>query len=193
MQVLAKVTGPLDAPRGPDVLHRVTVRPQWLDLGATLELELPRNLTCAGCDGGGCDACERSGALTLRGRKEPPEIVEVVLPRRAPEAEPPSAVLPQSELPASSKRRVVRIPERGGFAPEGSELPRGHLLIALVEGDEPGPGIVAVHLPEVAPLEAAPELPVASAARRPMAVTIVAVAVVLFVALLVLARLLGWG
>jgi len=49
----------------------------WIAAGATIEIELPRNLACASCSGGGCDTCERSGAVTIRGRKDPAETVEI--------------------------------------------------------------------------------------------------------------------
>ena len=46
-------------------MHRVEVARDWFQSGARLSIELPRNLTCAGCHGGGCDACLRAGAITL--------------------------------------------------------------------------------------------------------------------------------
>lgn len=78
-----------------------------------IELELPRNLVCATCDGGGCDSCERSGAVTLRGRGEPADLLRVTLPGEQSEA------------------FVIRLPERGGLPPLGSGLPRGHLLLRV--------------------------------------------------------------
>ena len=78
-----------------------------------VELELPRNLVCATCDGGGCDSCERSGAVTLRGRGEPADLLRVTLPGEQSEA------------------FVIRLPERGGLSPLGSGLPRGHLLLRV--------------------------------------------------------------
>ena len=78
-----------------------------------VELELPRNLVCATCDGGGCDSCERSGAVTLRGRGEPADLLRVTLPGEQSEA------------------FVIRLPERGGLPPLGSGLPRGHLLLRV--------------------------------------------------------------
>jgi hypothetical protein len=86
----------------------------WLERGETVEFELPRHLTCAACDGGGCDVCQRSGAVTLRGRHELGESVEVSLPRGA-----------------RDEAFLIRIPERGGLPPEGSTLPRGHLLLRI--------------------------------------------------------------
>jgi hypothetical protein len=119
--VLAKVTTrTLDVPRGPDVIHRIRVPRAWLEAGDMVELELPRNLTCAACEGGGCDTCERAGAISLRGRQEPPEILSVTLPKRQPDVD--------RELRAV----VIRIPEQGGLPPEQGEiLPRGLLLLRV--------------------------------------------------------------
>src|SRR5687768_2457120 len=103
-EVLARVTSrAVEGPRGPDVLHRVRVRRDWLTVGEVVELELPRNLACAGCGGGGCDTCGRSGAITLRKRSEPAEVVEITLPARR-----------SDELP-ESHGLTLRIPEQGGL------------------------------------------------------------------------------
>jgi hypothetical protein len=37
----------------------------WGQPGAELEIDVPARVTCARCDGGGCDACDRTGALRL--------------------------------------------------------------------------------------------------------------------------------
>ena len=69
-EIVAEVLGrvvqaELESPRGPDASHRIRVPKDWLEQGAIIELELPRHLTCRACEGGGCDICERSGAVTL--------------------------------------------------------------------------------------------------------------------------------
>jgi len=118
-EVLARVTNrTLNVPRGPDVLHRIRVPSAWLESGEVIEFELPRNLSCAACDGGGCDTCARAGAISLRGRDELPEILSVTLPMRRPDAE--------GEL----RGVVIRIPEQGGLPPEHG-LPRGLLLLRV--------------------------------------------------------------
>jgi hypothetical protein len=129
-EVLARVTTrTLDVPRGPDVVHRIRVPHAWLEAGDTVELELPRNLSCAACDGGGCDLCERAGAITLRGRDELPEIVQVTLPvRKADSAGAPRGV-------------VIRIPEQGGLPPAEAELPRGLLLLRVEPAELADPGV----------------------------------------------------
>jgi len=95
----------------------------WLKRGAVVELELPRHLVCAACDGGGCDTCERSGAVTLRERGEPADLVEVTLPGEHGEA------------------FVIRLPERGGLPPLGSGLPRGNLLLRVEPSAQPDPSV----------------------------------------------------
>jgi hypothetical protein len=84
-----------------------------------VEFELPRHLTCAACEGGGCDPCERSGAVTLRGRGDPIELVELSLPKGD-----------------RDEPFVIRLPERGGMPPAGSDLPRGHLLLRVEPCEE---------------------------------------------------------
>lgn len=168
MAVLAKVTGATErVDRGPDVKHRVQVLTAWVEREATVELELPRHLACARCDGGGCDACGGSGAITLRGRKDPAELITVTLPRAA----------------SDGRGTVVRIPELGGPASEAGG-PRGNLLLAVVAGavaDE------RVRLLSSEEPEAELELAVVPPARpRPSIVLPVAVAAI--AALLVI----GW-
>jgi hypothetical protein len=106
------------------VLHRVKVRREWLVRGEVIELELPRNLACAACGGGGCDRCGRSGAITLRQRDELAEVVEITLPARAADEAPDSLGV------------TLRIPEQGGLPEPGSDLPRGLLLLTVVPGAE---------------------------------------------------------
>jgi hypothetical protein len=130
-EVLARVTTrTLDVPRGPDVVHRIRVPRAWLESGEVIELELPRNLSCAACDGGGCDQCERSGAITLRGREELPEILHVTLPAR------------QAEADGGTRGVVIRIPEQGGLPPVHENcLPRGLLLLRVEPAEVADPGV----------------------------------------------------
>ncbi len=96
-QVLGKITAPeREGPSGPDVMHRIEVPEAWFEEGAHLEVELPQRLVCARCEGGGCDACGRAGAITLYSPDEEPLVVRVGLPK----APPGGAV-------------VLRIPEGG--------------------------------------------------------------------------------
>ncbi len=124
--ILGKVTGNRERPRGVDVLLRLQVERRWLLAGRTIEIELPRNLACARCSGGGCSVCGNSGAISLRERHEPPELVRVALPAQgAPNA-----------IHAASQSVTLRIPDRGGLpnAAAGEEV-RG-LLLLTVTGSE---------------------------------------------------------
>jgi hypothetical protein len=136
-EILARVTNrTLNVPRGPDVLHRIRVPQAWLESGEVIEFELPRNLACAACEGGGCDTCERAGAITLRGRHELPEILSVTLPIR------------QSDAEGEARSVVIRIPEQGGLPPEdGHALPRGLLLLRVEPAEVADPGVTRVAPP----------------------------------------------
>jgi hypothetical protein len=108
----------------------------WLESGELVEFELPRNLKCAACDGGGCDACERAGAITVRGRDELAEVLSVTLPRRKPTAD------------GESRSVVIRIPEQGGLPPDNGEpLPRGLLLLRVEPAEVADPGVSRVAPP----------------------------------------------
>jgi hypothetical protein len=141
--IIGKITTTATRPRGPDVQMSVTVPLSWFLAGATLEIALPRNLTCAACAGGGCDACRRSGAVSLRAKKAAPENVEVTLPK------------PKDGASEPARAIVMRIPERGGLSLGDDDLPRGNLLLAIRDGDETSPGVTRLAGPSVPP----PELP----------------------------------
>ncbi|MCC6901754.1 MAG: hypothetical protein IT377_22475 [Polyangiaceae bacterium] len=139
---LGKVTGAVDVPRGSDVIHRIHVAAEWLEEGALIEFELPRNLKCAACEGGGCDACGRSGAVSVRGRKELAELVQVTLPKRDESS---------LESTASGRTLVIRIPERGGIA-DSPALPRGLLLLSVVPADAADPEVRRIERPAPPPV-----------------------------------------
>jgi hypothetical protein len=176
---LARVTGNLDVPRGPDVTHKVRVKPEWLDVGATIEFELPRNLACASCKGGGCDKCDRAGAITLRDRSEPAELVTVTLPRQTTDM----------ETTASGRSIVVRIPERGGL-PDSPKLPRGLLLLNVTPADIADVSIVEAPAPTPPPGSVRPAAP---SRRIDPVVIVIAILVVLLLAYLAWVRLSGQG
>jgi hypothetical protein len=183
----------VDVPRGPDVLHRIRVCAEWVDEGAAIEFELPRNLKCAACEGGGCDRCERSGAISVRGRKELGEIVQVTLPKRD------ESTL---ESTASGRSLVIRIPQRGGFS-DDPELPRGILMLQVVPADEADPGVAKVELPPapiveeelaepfqpVPPSEPSPPMP----AQKRTALIVLVVLVILWISFLIWMRATGRG
>jgi hypothetical protein len=174
---LGRVTGDLDQPRGADVLHKVRVPAAWLDAGACIELELPRNLACAKCGGGGCDLCERSGAVTLRGRKDPAEIVQVTLPRRGDSA----------ELEASGRGIVLRVPERGGIS-SAADQPRGMLMLTVITADAADPGIRRTGALSEAEVPAGAA---AASAPRSRVVLVVAIVVALWILGLIVLRASG--
>jgi hypothetical protein len=68
----------LDAKRSPRGRASIVVPTAWLRDGARLEVDLPAKLRCDLCDGGGCDACERSGAYRLPEDRTP---IAITLPR----------------------------------------------------------------------------------------------------------------
>lgn len=128
-QVLGRVTRADDAPRGPDVEFTLRLPASWLEEGACIRFELPRNLNCAACQGGGCDRCGRAGAVSTRGRREPPEEVELTLPK--------------SEGELLQNGLTIRVPERGGLPRGGAEL-RGYLLLKVKPSEAPDAGLVRV-------------------------------------------------
>jgi hypothetical protein len=177
-EVLAKVTSrTLNVPRGPDVTHRIRVPGAWLESGEVVEFEVPRNLTCAACSGGGCDVCQRSGAITLRGRQELPEFLTVTLPIRA------------SGTGGEARSITIRIPEQGGLPPDNGEvLPRGLLLLRVEPAEVADPGVSLVP-PAARPLSQRVmlSLRIAASPRGRAGVLAVAVLIVLLAALAVLA------
>jgi hypothetical protein len=62
---LAKVAAPeeLSSLEGAIARARVEVPQSWA--GSLIEVDVPRRLSCGACDGGGCDRCQRSGAIKL--------------------------------------------------------------------------------------------------------------------------------
>lgn len=189
-EVLGRLTNrATTGPRGPDVVHRIEVRPEWLTSGEVIEFELPRNLACAACRGGGCDACGRAGAITLRERGEPAEVLEVTLPVRAADDEP------------DSRSITLRIPEQGGLPEAGSDLPRGVLLLTVVASLEADPNVkLACRLPSQRPpasIAAGAEEHRTSLGPRRVpfspALVLAVVALALWVLLLIWLRLSGRG
>lgn len=108
MVALARVTADLAEARGPDVACSIEVPVAWFEAGATLQIQLPRLMTCARCEGGGCDACGRRGAFEQRAAGIASEVA-VVLPRQ-----PAATCAPvKLRLPALGAR-APRSPAAGG-------------------------------------------------------------------------------
>lgn len=74
----ARVLDPaaLDKKRSPRGRVSIVVPTAWLREGARLDVAVPAKLRCDLCDGGGCDACDRSGAYRVEETK-----LAVTLPR----------------------------------------------------------------------------------------------------------------
>jgi len=123
MAVLGKLDINPGGPRGLDVCWTVTIEPDWLVPGTALLLDLPRRLPCAACSGGGCDACGRTGVVTLRDAEEQAPAVRVEL----------------GETLRGAEGAAVRlqIPDHGG--PGEGELPRGLLQLTLQAGEPSHP------------------------------------------------------
>jgi hypothetical protein len=121
MPALAKLDISPAAERGPDVVHPVSVPADWLEQGGAIECELPRRLSCARCEGGGCDVCGRSGVIVMYDVGATPQRVVVHL--SAGDAEP----------------RAVRLLEQGGPGTQPA-VRRGCLLLRLKPG-ELSPGV----------------------------------------------------
>src|SRR6185295_18793650 len=105
-----------------DVACSIEVPENWFWVGATLQIALPRLLSCARCDGGGCDACERRGAFEQAAAGTAREVA-VVLP----------VLHPERCVPVR-----LRLPALGARAAEQG-LPAGHLLLTVVP-HAPQPG-----------------------------------------------------
>lgn len=121
--VLGKVTGDYGQPSGPDALLDIVVDPRWLREARTIEIDLPRHLSCVACAGAGCDICGQSGALTVRERFELPEVLRVTLPKHD--------LGPESSPDSERATLLLRIRGRGGLPKSGSVATRGRLLLRL--------------------------------------------------------------
>jgi len=75
----------LDEGVGPRGRVQITVPTAWLIAGCRIELLAPRRLPCARCDGGGCDACSKSGVLRAPD-DEASRCLEITLPATQNEA-----------------------------------------------------------------------------------------------------------
>jgi hypothetical protein len=110
----------LDSSDGGRARLKVTVPTSWLSEGARLAITAPKLLACARCDGGGCDACDRSGAL--RGPRAP-ERREI-----------------QLELPSSDDGNGVILRLQRPF--EEGEIDQ--LLVQIRTGSEPSRGVTRI-------------------------------------------------
>lgn len=121
MGTLGKVADPasLDACERARAYLCVDVPAGWIAGGADLEITSPARLGCARCDGGGCDGCDRSGAL------------------RAP-ADPASRVIRASipPTPGAPAGIALRIPD-----PFGEASPIGQIRLEIHAAAAPSPSV----------------------------------------------------
>lgn len=165
-QPLAKVLGELDGVRGADVVHRVSVPAAWLRDTGCLSITLPRNLSCAECEGGGCDKCSRSGAVSLREKEQAAEVLRVALPLQQ----------------VRGSDVCLRFGAQGGHH-EDPTMPRGNLLLIVRISDVPGTGIVLERT----------ELPSARVADTKMMARVALGAVLLCLLFFFMLRISGWA
>ena len=82
---LARVLDPaaLDVLDGRSACVDIVVPDGWVADGSQVEFTLPLRVTCARCDGGGCDSCDRSGAFRLS-EASADRCVTLVVPPKVP-------------------------------------------------------------------------------------------------------------
>lgn len=123
----------LDSSDGAQGRLKITVPFAWLAEGAELSVAAPKLVSCARCEGGGCDSCGRSGALS--GPRKP-ELRNLRL------------TLPSSE--SAVLLRLVKPFEQGEI---------DQLLVQVKAGDEPSKGVSRVEpvvVPDAAPVVVPP-------------------------------------
>lgn len=119
---------------GPKGRLVVTVPPEWAE--GDIAIAVPHRLRCEACDGGGCDACNRSGAIAV---DAPEEARKVSL-----------------RLPAGLERgALVRL-----VTPFGESVDVAMLIVELRVGSAPSPHVRRVYAPIVEPGAAAKRRPV---------------------------------
>ncbi|WP_437765081.1 hypothetical protein WMF27_31850 [Sorangium sp. So ce281] len=116
----------LDASDGSRGRLAIAVPAAWARDGADIEIAVPARVTCARCDGGGCDSCARSGA-----HRAPADIAARTLRLRLP-----------PDLGGGVTLRLVR--------PFGEHAPLDQLLVELREDSAASPGVRRVPPPSEA-------------------------------------------
>jgi hypothetical protein len=157
---LGRVLDPsaLDACAGPRARLAIDVPAAWLAEGADLVVTAPARLACARCDGGGCDACGRTGAL-----KTPAEIDDRVLRVRLPS--------PPSFIDGAPQAIALRIPD-----PFGPDHDIAQLVLEVRPAREPSPNASRIAPPAPLVTREAPH-PLA-VFRRPIPLPLFAAAVI---------------
>jgi hypothetical protein len=122
---LGRVLDPsaLDRSTGPKGRLEITLPARWIEEGAEIEIVAPKLVTCARCDGGGCESCRRSGAIRLAAD---------------PIARTVTTVLPQRDA-ASFALRLLH--------PFGPSAPLEQLIVEVRVGEAPSAGVSRLDAP----------------------------------------------
>jgi hypothetical protein len=119
----------LDRKRDPRARASIVVPQKWMREGARLEVELPARVRCDLCDGGGCDACNRSGAYALPEDRKP---IAVTLPRTSDDVFALRVTNPFAD--AEPRMLVVHVAA-------GEEASKGVRFVAPNHDVDPRPGV----------------------------------------------------
>ena len=132
----------LDSSSGPSARVRVGVEPGWAR-GDMLDVVVPERLMCARCDGGGCDACGRSGAV--RAPSDPAaRMVRVELPELGATGVAIRLVRPFGDAADLEQLRIELrhgAPSDAGVRVEHTAAPRA-LAVAAASGPRAPPAVV---------------------------------------------------
>lgn len=138
-QALGRVvdSSALDACAEPRGRHAIEIPVAWV--GAEILVEIPARISCARCDGGGCDGCNRRGGHRIEG-DEQDRSVRVKLPHAMDGTVVLRLVRPFGDEDASIAQLHLE-------ARVGSEASTGVILCALARSD-----VSAPHAPMAATL-----------------------------------------
>ena len=119
MTDLARVTDPaaLDGESRTSGRIALDVLPSWLDAREVISFVVPRRVSCARCDGGGCDLCERSGAFRIEGG-DAERTLQLTLP-----GEPAVVRIPQP-FAGAPEILLVELRAAGAPSPQSQVIPR---------------------------------------------------------------------
>ena len=121
--VLGKVASDCEVLSGPEAILDIVIDRRWLSDECTIDVDLPRHLGCAACEGAGCKICGQSGAITVRDRSEPPEVLRLTLPRQT---------LDPRRVSDCKRALLFRVQGRGGLPNDGAgKVQRGRLLLRI--------------------------------------------------------------
>ena len=137
---LAQVTDvdALDAHDGTCARVTITVPSAWA--GATLAIVVPRRMSCERCGGGGCDSCDRSGAL-----RAPDEARELRLTLPCPVGDGALIRVPAPFADPSIEQLIVEL-KIGELSAGVSRISPPTRALAVVSPSRPPPLVIALAL-----------------------------------------------